>query len=454
MAAALAGCRIAVQDPPASTLALPAAWRAPLQVGPNAPVEKEWWRAFNDPVLDNLVAQALAHNGDLRTARSRLQEYQARIQVARSSQEPSLSINGGPTRARVISATGTPAESTTITGNVQAAYELDPFGRLEAATRAARFDYAAQQAAADAVALSVAANTASGYLNLRGLDAQLALARQTVASRRQSLELARRQFEVGYSSRLELSQAEAEYRNTAAVVPQLERSITQQENALSVLVGASPGQVARGAELGVLKPPGIAPGMPSELLRRRPDIAQAESALAALDASLAAARDQMLPSLRLTASVGGYAHNLPDLLGSGTGLWSIGGSVLAPIFDGGRLRAQAEISASLRDRAVFAYESVVRNAFAETENGLSAVQRLREQLEQAEARRVATLETLRIAHNRYRNGYSSYLEELDAQRNNFSAETNALQLRASWLAAHVDLYRALGGGWDAVSSKQ
>jgi NodT family efflux transporter outer membrane factor (OMF) lipoprotein len=454
MAVLLSGCRIPVQDPPASTLAVPASWRAPLQVGPNAPVEQAWWRAFGDPVLDELVARALGHNGDLRTARSRLQEYQARIRVARSSQEPSLSISAGPTRARVISATGTPAESSTFTGNVQAAYELDPFGRLEAATRAARFDYAAQQAAADAVALSVAANTASGYLNLRGLDAQLALARATLQSRQASLELARRQFEVGYSSRLELSQAEAEYRNTAAAVPQLERSITQQENALSVLVGASPGAVARGAELGALRPPGIAPGLPSELLRRRPDIAQAESALAALDASLAAARDQMLPSLRLTASVGAYAHNLPDLLGTGTGLWSVGGSVLAPLFDAGRLRAQAEISASLRDRAVFAYESAVRNAFAETENGLTAVQRLREQLEQAEARRVATAETLRIAHNRYRNGYSSYLEELDAQRTNFTAETNALQLRASWLAAHVDLYRALGGGWEAVSSKQ
>jgi NodT family efflux transporter outer membrane factor (OMF) lipoprotein len=447
MAAALAGCRIAVQDPPASTLALPAAWRAPLQVGPNAPVEKEWWRAFGDPVLDNLVAQALAHNGDLRTARSRLQEYQARIQVARSSQEPSLSINGGPTRARVISATGTPAESTTITGNVQAAYELDPFGRLEAATRAARFDYAAQQAAADAVALSVAANTASGYLNLRGLDAQLALARATLQSRQQSLDLARRQFEVGYSSRLELSQAEAEYRNTAAAIPQLERAITQQENALSLLAGASPGQVARGTVLIALQAPAIAPGLPSELLRRRPDIAQAERAVAAADASLAAARDQMLPSVRLTASVGSTAHSLPDLLGGGTALWSVGGSVLAPIFDAGRLRAQAEISASLRDRAVFAYESVVRNAFAETENGLAGVERLREQLDQAEARRVATAEVLRIAHNRYRNGYSSYLEELDAQRNAFSAENNVLQLRASWLAAHVDLYRALGGGW-------
>jgi NodT family efflux transporter outer membrane factor (OMF) lipoprotein len=447
----LAGCRIAVQDPPASTLAVPAGWRTPLQVGPNAAVERAWWRAFGDPVLDALVAQALAHNGDVRAAQSRLQEYQARIRVAQAAQAPSLTLSAGPTRGRVIGPSGAPVETTSVAGNVQAAYELDPFGRLEAAARAARFDYAAQQAAADVVALSVAASTASGYLNLRGLDAQLALARATVQSRLRSLELARRQFEVGYSSRLELSQAEAEYRNTAAAVPQLERAITQQENALGVLVGASPGPVARGAELGALQAPGIAPGLPSDLLRRRPDIAQAESALAAADATLAAARDQMLPALRLTASVGSTAHNLPDLLGGGTALWSVGGSVLAPIFDAGRLRAQAEISASLRDRAVFAYESAVRNAFAETENGLSAVQRLREQLEQAEARRLATAETLRIAHNRYRNGYSSYLEELDAQRNNFNAETGALQLRASWLAAHVDLYRALGGGWQAVS---
>jgi multidrug efflux system outer membrane protein len=443
----LAGCRIPVQERPGATLEVPAAWRAPLAVGPNAAVEQEWWRAFGDPVLDALVARALAHNGDLRTARSRLQEYQARIQVARSAQEPGVTLSAGPTRARTIGPFGQPIEATGFAGNVLAAYEFDPFGRLEAATQAARFDYAAQQAAADAVALSVAANTASGYLNLRGLDAQLALARATLQSRLQSLQLARRQFEVGYSSRLELSQAEAEYRSTAAVVPQLERSITQQENALSLLLGASPGAVARGAGLTALRPPGIAPGLPSELLRRRPDIAQAESAIAAADASLAAARDQMLPSLRLTASVGAHADSLPGLLGSGTMLWSVGGSILAPLFDADRLRAQAEISASLRDRAVFAYESVVRNAFAETENGLSAVQRLREQLEQAEARRVATAEVLRIAHNRYRNGYSSYLEELDAQRNAFSAETSVLQLRASWLAAHVDLYRALGGGW-------
>lgn len=445
----LSGCRIAVPPPPASTVNVPQTWRAPSEVGPNASVavEANWWRAFGDPALDALVAQALANNGDIRTARSRLQEYQARIRVAASSQEPSLTAGLTPGRARAIGPFGTPVESTTLQGNVQAAYELDPFGRLENATQAARFDLASQQAAADAVALSVAANTASGYLNLRGLDAQLELARATLQSRVRSLELARRQFEVGYSSRLELSQAEAEYRTTAAVVPQLERSITQQENALALLIGATPGPIARGADFAALQVPAIQPGLPSELLRRRPDIAQAERAIAAADASLAVARDQLLPALRLTASVGGYAHSLPDLLGAGTTLWSVGGSILAPIFDAGRLRAQAEISASLRDRAVFAYESVVRNAFAETENGLAAVQRLREQLEQAEARRVATAEVLRIAHNRYTNGYSSYLEELDAQRNSFTAENNVLQLRASWLAAHVDLYRALGGGW-------
>ena len=447
----LAGCRIAVPPAPPSTLALPTAWRAPTQqVGPGAAVERGWWQAFGDPVLDRIVVLALEHNGDLRTARSRLQEYQARIRVADAARQPSLTVGVTPQRARAIGPFGTPVESTSITGNLQAAYELDPFGRLANATRAAEFDLATQQAALEATALSVAASTASGYLALRGLDAQLELARATLASRQRSLDLARRQFEVGYSSRLELAQAEAEFRTTATVVPQLERSIAQQENALAVLLGASPGAIERGTKLDGLQAPAIQPGLPSGLLRRRPDIAQAESAIAAADANLAVARDQMLPSLRLTASAGGYAHNVPDLLGSGTGLWSVGASILAPVFDAGRLRAQADISASLRDRAVFAYESVVRNAFAETENALTGVARLREQLEQAEGRRTATAEALRIAHNRYRNGYSSYLEELDAQRNSFSAETNVLQLRAGWLQAHVDLYRALGGGWSAT----
>jgi NodT family efflux transporter outer membrane factor (OMF) lipoprotein len=445
----LGGCRIPVQPPPKPTLTVPLTWRGQVAVGPTAgaPVEREWWKAFGDPVLNNLVAQALERNGDVRTAQSRLQEYRARVRVAEAVEKPQLNFNLQPGRSQIIGPFGAPQLATLIQTGVQASYELDPFGRTGNQVEAARYDAAAQQAALDATALSVAANVATGYLNLRGLDAQLELARATLTTRQKSSELARHEFEVGYTSRLEVQQSESEFRSTAQNVPQLERSIAQQENALSLLIGANPGDIARGATLASLQPPAIAPDMPSQLLRRRPDIAQAENAVAASDASLAAARDQMLPAINLTASAGLYQFGLSDFLSSPLRLWSVGGSVLAPILDGGRRRAQADISASLRDRAVFAYESTVRNAFAETDNALVAIRRLREQLDQAEARRVATAEALRIAHKRYLNGYSSYLDELDTQRNAYNADTTALQLRASYLQAHVDLYRALGGGW-------
>jgi NodT family efflux transporter outer membrane factor (OMF) lipoprotein len=445
----LAGCGMAPQPAPPSTLQVPAAWRtAP---GAGSVVDPAWWESFGDPALDALVKRALRHNGDLRIARSRLQEYEARVRVAESARQPALNLSFAPTRARAIGPLGQPVEVTSIVGAVQASYELDLFGRLASTTESARFDALSQQAALDAAALSVAASAASGYLNLLGLRAQLDLARVTLDSRARSVALARHQFEVGYSSRLEMSQAEAELHATAAAVPQLERAIAQQEQALSLLEGASPGPMAYGASLRTVRMPAPGPGLPSELLRRRPDIAQAERALAASSASLAAARDQLLPSIRLTASAGLEGASVARLLRSPVELWSVGGSVLAPLFDAGRLRAQAEIAATLRDRALYTYENVVRSAFAETENALAAIDGLQRQLQEAEARRQAANETLRVAHKRYANGYASYLEELDAQRNAFSAENTVLQLRASLLVAHVDLYRALGGGWTPAS---
>jgi multidrug efflux system outer membrane protein len=448
LAAALgvSGCAVvAPAPPPASKLEVPAAWRT--RVGPSAPAEAQWWNRFGDPAMAELVQRALARNTDLLSAAARLREYQARVTVAASAGQPGLTANFTPGRGRVIGPFGTPLSGNSFQGNLQASYEVDLFGKLADTTAAARADLQAQQAAADAAALSVAATTASGYLNLRGLDAQLELARATLASRERSLALARRQFEVGYISRLDLAQAQAEYHVTAAVLPLLERAIAQQENALSLLAGSNPATIARGATLDALEAPPIEPGLPSELLRRRPDIAQAERTVVSADASLAAARDQLLPSLHLSASAGFQAYSVRQLLQSPILLWSVGGSVLAPIFDAGRLRAQADIAASQRDRAVFAYEGVVRNAFAETDNGLSAIQRIGEQLAEALLRRQAAAEVLRVAHKRYANGYASYLEELDAQRNAFSADNNVLQLRASLLGAHVDLYRALGGGW-------
>ncbi|HEY1151835.1 MAG TPA: TolC family protein, partial [Pseudoduganella sp.] len=223
--------------------------------------------------------------------------------------------------------------------------------------------------------------------------------------------------------------------------------IFETENALSILTGGNPGPIARGTPLADLVPPPVPAGLPSELLRRRPDIARAEQSVLAANASLQATRDQLLPSFRLTATDGIQSTDFSNFLHSPINLWRFGAGLTAPLFEGGRVQAQTDSAAALRDQAIFAYESTVRNAFAEAENGIGAIYRLREQVVTNDARRETAAETLRIARNRYRNGYASYLEELDAQRTLYNADVARLQLRTRLLSASVDLYRALGGGW-------
>jgi NodT family efflux transporter outer membrane factor (OMF) lipoprotein len=260
------------------------------------------------------------------------------------------------------------------------------------------------------------------------------------------LSLARSRQQQGYASKLELAQAESEYRATAQAVPQLELAASRTEHALRVLLGATPGAVERGTPLSAIALPALPDaGLPSVLLQRRPDIAVSESQLVASDAQLAAAKAQLLPSLRLTASFGTVGASVWH--GDPFTLWSLGGSVLAPIFDGGRLRAQVDASASRRDQALIGYEKTVLTAFAEVEDQLAALSYIVRQENELKAQRSALQEALRIAHNRFRAGYSSYLEELDAQRSLFGAEQLSVQLRADLLSAHVNLYRALGGGW-------
>ncbi|WP_338766461.1 efflux transporter outer membrane subunit [Massilia sp. METH4] len=451
----LGGCSPRVAEPPASQLHVPAQWRAPLSDGAAAlPADRAWWQAFDDPALTALVTTALANNGDLRVARERVEDYRARVRAAAAAQQPTLSFDTSPTRARTLSAaTGKPYVANVFQAEFQAAYEIDVWGRLANATEAAAATLRGEQASLDAAALSIAASVASGYLNLRGLDAQLELAQATLQVRERSRDLARRQFEVGYSSRLEWLQAQAEYDTAAEQIPQLQRQIFEQENALSLLAGGSPGTVARGKPLAELAPPPVPAGLPSDLLRRRPDIARAEQAIAAASAQLAATRDQLLPTFRLTAGGGIQSTELSDLVHGPTRLWRLSGALVAPIFDAGRVQAATDSAAALRNGALIAYENTVRQAFVETENGLDAITRLREQAVQNDARRATAAETLRIAHNRYANGYAAYLEELDAQRNLYAADVARLQLRARLLAASVDLYRALGGGWMAPAGR-
>jgi len=444
---ALAGCAAKAPPQPASNLQLPSSWRAQGADVANARVEQHWWQAFGDPVLSNLVATALARNGDLRVARARMEEYRARLAQAGSNHAPTLSLDGSPTRTRTLAANGAPTVTNVFQAELQASYEIDVWGRLGKLSEAAGESFRAEQASVDAAALSIAASVATAYLNLRGLDAQLALTQATLALRVQSRELARKQFEVGYSSQLEWQQAQSEYHAAAELVPQLQRQIFEQENALALLVGGNPGPIARGLPLQDLTAPLVPAGLPSELLRRRPDIARAEHNLAAANASLAATRDQLLPSFRLTAAGGGQATTLTDFLHAPTALWRLTALVAGPLFDGGRVQAQTDIAGAQRDALVYTYENVVRNAFSETENSLGAIFRLRQQAVENDARRATSLDTLRIAHNRYRNGYASYLEELDAQRSLYSADVGSLQLKTRILIASVDLYRAMGGGW-------
>ena len=450
----LAGCAVKAPPAPASTLQLPAAWRTAAGPSPGAPaVERQWWQSFGDPALNALVAAALEHNGDLRIARARVAQYRALLSVAASAQRPELSFDSAPTRTRQLAYNGVPYVTNVYQFEFQASYEIDVWGRLAAQTSGAKATYQSEQANADAAALAIAATVASGYLNLRGLDAQLELTEATLKLREQSRNLAQRQFEVGYSSRLEWLQAQAEYQATAEQLPPLRRAIFEQENALSVLVGSNPGAIARGSTLADLNPPPVPAGLPSELLRRRPDIARAEFNLVALNANLEATRDQLLPRLALTGAGGVQNLDLHGFLNAPTALWHLTGLVTAPIFEGGRVEAQTEAVAAQRDQAAIAYENAVRTAFAETDNGLGAIYRLKEQAIQNDARRATAAETLRIAHNRYRNGYASYLEELDAQRTLYNADVGRLQLKTRILQASVDLYRAMGGGWSPAEAR-
>jgi NodT family efflux transporter outer membrane factor (OMF) lipoprotein len=421
----------------------PQAWRT--DAGPTAPFDRAWWQAFGDPAMTALVERALAGNMDIAIAGARVREARAQESLARAALLPTLDASGAGAHSRSVNAFGQPVIQYAAQPQVQAGWEVDLFGRLSDRASAARSSWLASQAARDAIRLSVASAAASGYISLRALDARLAVARQTLEARSAALQLARRRTDAGYSPRLELAQAEAEYQATAQLIPTLEQAIARQENGLKLLVGDMPGAITRGAELAALTEPAVPDGLPSDLLRRRPDIAQAEYQLAATDSLLSAARKNFLPQVRLTASAGAA---FSDLLDNPITIWSIGGSILAPLFEGGRLTAGAEAAGAQRDQAAFAYRKAALGAFREVDDALAVARHSDEQVAILRAQRVAAAEGLRLASNRYKAGYSPYLEQLDAQRSLFAVELTLVQAQADALSARVALYQAMGGGWD------
>lgn len=441
--AALAGCAGPRPNAPsAAAVTAPETWRAGHAAV--AEVTPDWWRGFGDPALSRVVETALIHNVDISIAAARVEEARGMLALAQGQRRPAVAAIAGARRERFLNAFGRPVYQTADRAEANISYDLDLFGRLRHASEAARASLLATESARDNVRLAVASSAAGGYIGLRALDARLAVLEKTLAARADSLAIAKRRADSGYATRLELEQAEAEYRATEQQIPVFRLAIARQEDALSLLLGDHPRAIKRGLALDSLSPPSVPGALPSALLRRRPDIAAAEQQIVAADRSLDAARAAFMPRIELSAA-GGFVDS--TLFGDPVGVFSFGGSLLAPIYQGGRQHAQQDIAAARRDQAAFAYRKAALNAFREVEDAMAALRHTAEQEAALRKQRDALARALAQARNRYRAGYSAYIEELDAQRGLLAAELSLVQVNADRLGAAVNLFQALGGGW-------
>ena len=451
-AALLAGCAPALRQAPAEAKTeLPATWAYQAE-GAAATIAAQWWQALGDAELNRYVTAALARNANLQVASTRVAAARAQLAAADAALQPTLGLAASTGVTHSLTAAGI-TTSRTAQPQLQASWEADVWGRLADKIQAADWQYRASQADRDAVALTVAATTAQTYVDLLAREAQLAQTHQTLHTRTEAVKLARDQESVGYSSQLQVSQAQAELESVQQQIPALELAIARQYNALQLLAGDVPARrdtaAASGDAFAALHMPAVPASLPSELLRRRPDLVQAELQLAASDANLRASRAAYLPQVSLSASAGRLFANALGY--NPINVWSLGGSVLAPLLDGGRLDAQYDAATAQRDQAAFAYRGAVLTALGDVENALVGVERLQTQMQTAERRRAVLAQTLRYAKDRYEAGYASYLEQIDAQRNLFQAEIELIKLRQNQLDNQIALYRALGGGWQAES---
>ena len=443
---ALVGCAgVRKEAPPEAAVHAPATWRTTTMThGPALP--SSWWTAFDDETLNRLVEEALAHNDDVALAATNVEEARAQFHFARAQRLPSVGLSVVGARDREVnSAFGVPEEQTAGEGVVEAGFDVDLFGRLKAGSQAARSALLASEYARDTVRLGVATSVVNGYLTLLALDARMEILRRTLDVRRDELHVEEKRFAAGYSNRLELARAQTELAATEQLIPATDLAIARQEDGLSILVGRAPGDIARGVGFDKVELPAIPGALPSTVLRSRPDLAAAEARLAATDHNLDAVRAAFLPDIKLAVSTGQVRSTLID--SNPVSIWSVGGSILAPIFEAGRLEAQQDQAVAERNEAAFAYRKAALQAFREVEDDLVALARDAEQDEALGREHEAVETAFRVSTQRYKEGYASHLDQLDAQRNLLSVELALVQSRLDRLNAAASLFQALGGGW-------
>lgn len=418
----------------------------------------DWWRAFNDPTLDALIAAARERNADIRIASAQLAEAEAALREIDATFYPQVDLSFANTRSRVTTLGAIPNAQPIVRpdkrGIVSTAYEVDFWGRLRRGVEAARAQMLASRYGRDTVALTLAGTVAQAYFALRSLDSQIALSRDTLASRADSLQLIRDRVAGGVSPELELRQAEIARADAAVQLTELMRQRKVVEHQLAQLAGRS-GTLVGAADLDALPLPPLPPaGLPSSLMERRPDVRAAEQSLVAANARIGVARAALYPAISLTGNFGGQSAALGDLLVSGARIWSLGFALALPIFDAGRNTARIEQAEARSRQALAGYQKAVEGAFREVADALSNLDGARGADELLLERRSAARRALEIARARHQAGYSGYLEVLDAQRTANDAELAALRNRQARLAYTVDLMKALGGGWSDTTARR
>jgi outer membrane protein, multidrug efflux system len=407
-----------------------------------------WWQVFQDPQLQELIRTALKENYDLQLATERIGAARAQVAITRSSLFPQVQASGN-----VVGGKDPVSEAkyNILTLTADAAFQLDLFGRLRRATEASRAQLLATEDARQTVTLTLVSDVASDYFQLLDLDLQYRITQDTVKTQEESVKLTRLRLDHGVGTKLDVLQAQQVLDTANAAIPDLERQIGQEEDAMSILLGHYPEGVRRGRPLvDQPLPPEVPPGMPSTLLERRPDIRQVEQGLIAANAEIGVARASFFPQISLTGGGGGAfgrSSLFSGLMSSQTGIWSYGAQVSQPIFTGGALRGNLKLAESQHRQELIAYKQVIQLAFRDVSDALIGYQKLH-QVRVAQETTVKDLQdSVSTSLVRYRGGITTYLEVLDGQRSLFNAELTLAQARGSEYQSLVQLYKALGGGW-------
>lgn len=454
VAVGLAGCASVGPDYVAPAPDAPAAWSRLEEGGPaqdgHAGDISQWWRALNDPLLTTLVDEALLANHDVRDAQSRLRAARARRAVAMAGFFPGLDASGSGSRAMSSRETGSGLTRENYKAGLDASWELDVFGGTRRDFEAAGADLQASVASLNAARVSLAAEVALSYVEMRSLQQRLRIAQANLASQSETLQLTRWRAQAGLTDSQDVAQALSSREQTRAQIPALEISLVETQHSLDILLGKTPGSLRNRLDddKGLPQPSDkIAVGIPADVLRQRPDIQAAERTLAAETARVGVAEAARYPSFSLSGSIGLEALTLGALGYSGAETWSLLGGITAPIFQAGRLRAQVEIQDAAREQALLAYEQTVLEALRDVENALISLARSGQRAETLKIAAEAARSAADMARLRYSSGLVDFQPVLDSERNALSTEDSLASANADRVRALIRLYKALGGGW-------